>query len=267
MGDRVMIEQLIGILVANAADAAKQNRALALNAGFCELTHADLAQHPLGRAGEFICFSCQDAGEGIPASVMPHLFEPFFTTRAARSRIGMGLAVAGGIVESHQGWIEVDSRVDQGTEVRVYFPRTASPAKVATPSKTAGSGAREETILLVEDDDLLRETTVAVLKHAGYRVLQAESGESARETWQWHADRVGLLLTDIVLPNGISGLELAAEFRADSPALKVICTSGFSHEIMNRMDDLPAGFQYLPKPCLPPEMLKAVRNLLDDISV
>lgn len=263
-GDRNMLALVVSSLVANAAEASRITRSVQLASSTEELADHDLDGHPSRRAGTFVCLTCRDAGEGIPASVLPHVFEPFFTTRAAKAHIGLGLAVVQGIVTSHDGWIELDSRPDQGTAVRIYFPSIAPPAEELRPTPSApATGQPNETILLVEDDDLLRETTVAVLKHAGYRVLQAESAESARETWHWHADRIRLLLTDIVLPGTSSGLDLAAEFRGESPELRVICTSGFSHEIMTKLGDLPPGFRYVPKPCLPPELLKAVREMLD----
>lgn len=262
-GDREMLEQVVAVMVANAVDAAKLDRAFVLTTKVVELTAADVAQHPARQEGSFVQLSCQDAGEGIPPSALPHIFEPFFTTRAAKARLGLGLSVAYGIVESHHGWIEVDSQLDRGSQFCIYLPKVAAPVAVAA---AVTPGQPREIIMLVEDDELLRETTVAVLKQAGYRVLQAESAETARETWQWHADRITLLLTDVVLPKGASGLELAAEFHAENPALKVICTSGFSHEIMSRLGDLPAGFCYLPKPCLPPKMLKVVRALLDGVT-
>lgn len=263
-GDRDMLAQVVASLAANAAEASRQERPVLLSTAEEVFADDDLEAHPSRRAGRYICLTCRDEGEGIAASVSAHAFEPFFTTRAAKSHIGLGLAVVHGIVTSHDGWIELDSQPDQGTSVRVYFPGIEVPTdELRSPSAAPSAARPSETILLVEDDDLLRETTVEVLKHAGYRVLQAESAESARETWQWHSDRVTLLLTDVVLPGGASGLDLAAEFRGESPDLRVICTSGFSHEIMTKLGDLPRGFRYLPKPCLPPEMLKAVREMLD----
>lgn len=263
-GDRDMLALVVSSLVANAAEASRVARSVRLTTSGVVLSDSDLDRHPSRRTGRFVCLACQDSGEGIAASARSHVFEPFFTTRAAKAHIGLGLAVVQGIVTSHDGWIELDSQPDQGTEVRIYFPAIDPPVEpVRPPPPVRSTGQPSETILLVEDDDLLRETTVAVLNHAGYRVLQADSSESARETWQWHADRIRLLLTDIVLPGTTSGLDLAAEFRSESPQLRVICTSGFSHEIMRKLGDLPPGFRYLPKPCLPPKMLQAVREILD----
>jgi two-component system, cell cycle sensor histidine kinase and response regulator CckA len=262
-GDHEMVRQVVAGLVANAAEASREMRTVILSTAEVEFTEGDAELQPSRRPGKFIRLTCRDSGEGMAASVLPHVFEPFFTTRAAKSHMGLGLSVIQGIVFSHDGWIEVDSQPGRGTEVRVFFPRGVAPEQADAVPPAAVPGRPRETILLVEDDDLLRETMAAVLNHAGYRVLQAESAESAWETWQWHADRITLLLTDVVLPQGSSGLDLAVEFRAESPHLRVICTSGFSHEIMQKLGDLPPGFRYLPKPCLPPQMLKAVRELLD----
>ena len=115
----------------------------------------------------------------------------------------------------------------------------------------------------MEDDEPVRETTVALLKNFGYRVLQAGTGAEALEAWRWHSSRIGLLLTDVVLPDGMSGLELAERLHAEKATLKVICTSGFSREMMARMPQLPAGTLFLQKPCPPQALAKAVRTMLD----
>ena len=257
-----MLEQLLAILVANARDAMPRGGGLDVGAHELTLTAEDIEGQSGQRAGDFLCLKIRDQGKGIPEAVLPHICEPFFTTHAADERSGLGLAVALGIVRMHQGWIEFVSKPGQGTEVRVYLPSRRG-ATIEKMPESAPPFSGEETILLVEDDDLLRETTAAVLKQAGYRVLQAEDGSSAEETWHWHAERIVLVVTDVVLPHGVSGLQLAEKFQAERPELKVICTSGFSHEMMGRLNSPKPGMVFLAKPVHPPLLLKTLRSLVD----
>jgi len=260
--DRELLAALVSSLLANAVDALPGAGEVHVAASVVvpgELS--TVAAEQMG-SDPCVCLHVSDTGEGIPPSIQAKVFEPFFTTRSVKSRLGLGLAVVSGIVDSHRGWIGLDSRPGRGTSVDVLLPMVELPAPAAAASLASQPPLEAKTILLVEDDTLLRETTAEVFRMAGCRVLQAESADQARETWKWHADRIHLLFTDVVLPGGVSGLDIAAEFFADNPALKVICTSGFSHEIMQRLGDLPEGWMYLPKPCLPPQMLKAVNELL-----
>ncbi|MDI1336568.1 MAG: ATP-binding protein [Lacunisphaera sp.] len=260
--DAMMLEHLLSNLVANARDAMPGGGRLRLATSPMRITAADASRHPSGHAGDYLCLDVSDEGAGIAPEVLPHIFEPFFTTRPVGQGSGLGLAVAFGIVEMHGGWLEVDSAPGAGTRMRVFLPAAHAGATV-TPAAEPVAFRGHETILLVEDDDLVRDTTAAVLKLSGYRVLQAESGAAALEVWQWHATRIALLLTDVVLPDGLSGLELATQLRTQQPGLKVICTSGFSREMMARLGRPPEGVVFLPKPCPPPALLKALRTLLE----
>ena len=266
-GDSELLIQMISSLAANAVDAIHGRGKLVISTSIVAPSELPDKQQPGGERTDCVCLQVSDTGEGIPRAVLPHIFVPFFTTRAVKARLGLGLSVVKGIVDSHGGFVEVHSQPQGGTTVEILLPLVEAKGEAPTEPSMPSAPVPHETILLVEDDDLLRETTAEVMCRAGYRVLQTDSGESARETWQWHADRVQLLFTDVVLPRGESGLDIAADFYADNPALKIICTSGFSHEIMQRLGDLPKGWMYLPKPCLPPAMLKTIRSILDQPAV
>jgi CheY-like chemotaxis protein len=262
--DPMMLEQLLAVLVANARDAMPGGGGLELEVNEVTFTPEQTNGHSGMRSGDFLCLSVRDEGTGIAESVLPRICEPFFTTHGAEQRTGLGLAVALGIVRMHQGWIEFISKSGQGTEVRVYLPSRQGISGAQSPVSSSASPFRgEETILLIEDDDLLRETTAAVLKQSGYRVLQAEDGAAAEETWHWHAERIVLVVSDVVLPHGVSGIQLVEKFHAERPDLKVICTSGFSHEMMGRLSTPQPGMVFLAKPVHPPVLLKTMRNLLD----
>jgi len=225
---------------------------------------ADTEKIPGGRAGNFVVLSVADTGGGIAPEILPRIFEPFFTTRPAGRSTGLGLAAISSIVQLHQGWIAVESKVGAGSELKVFLPAAPSDACVeaTTPGGTKPDGGREA-ILFVEDDPAVREFTVAVLQQYGYRVLQAANATEALEVWKWHGLRIALLLTDMVLEDHTTGLDLAKILRAERPLLAVICMSGHGREIMGRNAELPPGFEFLQKPCRPQALARAVRALLD----
>ncbi|HWF19933.1 MAG TPA: response regulator, partial [Verrucomicrobiae bacterium] len=225
-----------------------------------------LGQHPEGRAGEFVRVSVIDTGSGIDAMVLPHIFEPFFTTKAVGKGTGLGLATVYGIIKQHQGWIEVESKVGIGTTLHVYVPFL----KIATGAKPGDAKIEEplrggtETILIVEDEPPVRDLVCKILKSAGYEVLQANNGPEALDVWREHKDKIELLLTDIVMPDGMTGRDLAEKLQAEKPSLKAIFTSGYSSDIVGKDFIIQDGVNFLQKPYMPQKLTRAVRKCLDD---
>src|SRR5262249_41836044 len=151
-----------------------------------------------------------DNGGGIEPAVFPHIFEPFFTTKATRRGTGLGLATVYGIVKQHAGWIEVESRLRQGTTFHVYLPASDETRPVKNETAIIDALPRgTETILVVEDEHPVRELVKSILMSAGYRVLEAPTGKEAMKVWQRHHDAIDLLLTDVVMPDGMTGRDLA----------------------------------------------------------
>lgn len=264
--DGMMIEQLLAILVANARDADDEGGRIEIRTRGAAISQEEAIRNPRARCGNFIRLTIADRGRGIAPQDLPQVFDPFFTTRPVGKGTGLGLSVALGIVNLHGGWMEVESVLNSGTQVSVYFPAAPIGMERINSTKPVSLNGRE-TILLVEDDNLVRETTAAWLKNSGYRVLQADAGQSALEVWKWHSPRIALLLTDVVLPDGVSGIELARKFREERPELRVICTSGFSREMMAQLAHPPDGTFFLQKPSPPAAVLKALRTLLDTPSL
>ncbi len=209
-----MIEQVLVNLVVNARDAMPQGGRLQIQTE--KLTLAGCSQdHPEARAGEFVCLSVTDTGTGIAAEHLPHLFEPFFTTKEVGKGTGLGLATVHGIVKQHQGWIEVASQFQAGCAFRIFLPvycGQSVPENVIASEAALRGGS--ENILLVEDDEAVRTLTSHVLEKFGYRVQVAASGREAVELWQNSISEFKLLLSDIIMPHGISGIELAEKFCA-----------------------------------------------------
>jgi CheY-like chemotaxis protein len=262
--DAGMMEQILMNLALNAREAMPRGGRLIIATEAVTITEAEAKLNPASRPGSFVCLKITDTGCGIAPEVLPRIFEPFFTTKGAGKSTGLGLAMALGIVQQHTGWLVVESAVNAGATFKIFLPAVPTGI-VAEPVIRFGeriSGGRE-VILLVEDEVSVREVTVAMLQKDGYRVLQAGSAEEALETWKWHAPRIELLLTDMVLPGHITGPELAERFRAEKPTLKVICLSGYGREDTARFPTLPAGSHFLRKPCRSRVLAKAVRAMLD----
>lgn len=262
--DACMVEQIAMNLAVNARDAMPRGGRLIVRTEVVDFTQANVKHYPQGRVGRFICLSVGDSGCGIAPEILPRIYEPFFTTKEIGKGTGLGLATVFGIVKEHSGWIAVESSVGIGTTFKVFLPVALDQATVSAGALSEGkiSGGKE-TILLVEDEGSVREFAVAVLQKYGYRVLQAASGVEALETWKWHALRIDLLLTDMVMPDNMTGLELAEKLRAEKPGLKVICTSGYSSGMMGLFSALPTGSRFLHKPYQLRTLAKTVRETLD----
>jgi CheY-like chemotaxis protein len=197
---------------------------------------------------------------------MRHIFEPFFTTKDVGKGTGLGLATAYGIVKQHSGWIEVSSEVGRGSSFRIYLPASQNQdsPNPPEPAKSAATGlGGGETLLVVEDEKPLREMIVKMLGAAGYRVHAAASGVFARKVWRQHRDEIDLLLTDIVMPGGVSGIELARALTAEKPALCVIFASGYSAATVGKDCVLQEGVNFLQKPYLPQDLARAIRECLN----
>jgi CheY-like chemotaxis protein len=194
---------------------------------------------------------------------LQRIFEPFFTTKEAGKGTGLGLATVHGIAAQHKGWVEVESAVGRGTTFRVYLP-ASTKAVVAPMEREAAAVPRgKETLLVVEDDASVRERVVQTLRVLGYRVIAAANGQEAMTLWREHGRQVDLLLTDMVMPEGMTGLELAERVRLENPGLRVILSSGYSAEITQADQLATRGILYLPKPYEVAQLAADVRRCLD----
>jgi CheY-like chemotaxis protein len=217
-----------------------------------------------GRAGHWIRIAVTDTGTGIAAEHLSHIFEPFFTTKDVGKGTGLGLATAYGILQQHGGWLEVESEEGRGTQFRVFLPSHGATATVAAPADVAAAPDRgDETILLVEDEDGVRALIARVLASRGYTVLQARSGPQALALWSAAKDRIDLVITDIVMPGGMNGMELAAALREEATDLPVVYISGYPARL--NPDDLAADARdvYVTKPFSASNLAAAVRRMLD----
>ena len=263
LGDAGMIGQILLNLAVNARDAMPQGGRLILATDLVDVDPAHIQRQPSARVGCFVRLSVQDTGSGIAPVVLPHIFEPFFTTKDVGKGTGLGLATAYGIAQQHSGWIEVESASNAGTSFHVFIPALDPSPSISTappdrPSVARGTGI----ILVVEDDAGVRALAKLCLERIGYVVLEAADGNEALEIWRTRSGEVDLVLTDLVMPGGISGRELAGRLRAERSNLKIIFTSGYSTD-MPDPEEWDAGALFLPKPYEMQALAKTVRDCLD----
>jgi len=255
-----MLEQVVMNLCINSRDAMPNGGALALGTTLVKLEDASVRLHPDARPGSFVCLSVTDGGCGMDDTVMEKIFDPFFTTKEAGKGTGLGLATVYGIVKQHQGWIEVESAVGQGSSFRVYLPATSPLGAFGIPGDDEEIKGGSETILLVEDELFLRRLTALCLRKLGYAVLEADNGVEALKVWEEHRQKIALLFTDMVMPGNMTGLDLAMRLRKEKETLKIISSSGYNTD----MEGPPlTGITYLPKPYAPAVLARVVRCCLD----
>ena len=251
-------------LVVNARDAMPKGGKISITTTAVDFDKTQSTAHSDRRPGHFVCLTVSDTGCGMDAEMLKRIFEPFFSTKEPGKGTGLGLATVHGIVAQHQGWVEVDSEVGAGTTFRVYLPAAVKPVVEATPQAPVASIQRgTETILLVEDEFKVRQLIGQTLRVLGYRVYEAANGQEAVILWQRHGPEIDLLLTDMVMPEGMTGLELTEQLRVLKPGLKAIISSGYSTEITQLGQLNKAGIVYLPKPYQAKVLAEVVRTCLD----
>jgi signal transduction histidine kinase/CheY-like chemotaxis protein len=261
--DRGQIEQVIMNLAVNARDAMPQGGRLIVETANIDLDDEYVRRHVGARPGPHVMLAVSDTGTGIPHEIRSQIFEPFFTTKEQGKGTGLGLATVYGIVKQSGGYIEVDSEPGQGTTFRVYLPRLdAEPAPVDRSARPAAAAGGTETILLVEDEEGVRELARDILRASGYTVLEARNGPEALLLCERHQGPLDMLLTDVVMPR-MSGRELAERLAPLRPDLSVLYMSGYTDDAVIRHSVLGAGTAFLQKPFTPAALVLRVRETLD----
>jgi PAS domain S-box-containing protein len=263
--DAGMMDQVLMNLAVNARDAMPRGGKLIIETAVVEFDEVAAAQSTQARTGAFVCLTVSDTGCGIPAEILPKIFDPFFTTKDVGKGTGLGLSTVSGILQQHQGWINVYSEVGHGTTLKIYLPRLARTADIRIAQKillTNPTG--NETILLVEDEPALRRMVKKTLSLLGYQVLEAPTGTKALEVWRENRAEISLLLTDLMMPDGMSGIDLAQNLLHENPQLKVIFMSGYSDELAGRSLPMQEGANFLSKPFAAQQLAQTLRASLDN---
>jgi two-component system cell cycle sensor histidine kinase/response regulator CckA len=260
--DPGQIEQVIVNLALNARDAMTQGGILTIETANHSLDGARADANPDVPPGSYVVVSVHDSGDGIPDDVLPHVFEPFYTTKARGVGTGLGLSSSFGIIKQSGGHITLHTERGRGTTVRCYFPRVNVEATPRVAARLSPPPRGSETVLVVEDNPLVRKIAVRVLALSGYRVLESEDGEQALEVAAGCKTPIDLLLTDVVMPK-VGGPELAERLKQIRPGMRVLYTSGYTEAGIVHEGTLDAGLSFLAKPYLPDDLVRRVREVLD----
>lgn len=261
--DPSQISQLLMNLALNARDAMPESGKLTFRTASVELGDRKRWSLPPSASGRFALLVVEDTGQGFSEEAKDHLFEPFFTSKALGQGTGLGLATCYGIVKQNGGHISVDSKPGELTTFSIYLPEVDAQVDAKLPARAHGSvRSGNETVLLVEDDDLVRYLAVAGLSSSGYRLIEAAHGADALRATEEHAGPIHLLITDIIMPN-MGGVELARRFRELRPEAAVIFMSGYADGALN---EVGADVAVLQKPFTNDTLLARVREALDALA-
>jgi CheY-like chemotaxis protein len=264
--DPGQIEQVVMNLATNARDAMPSGGTLTLETRNVQLDETYVHAGNLMRPGEYVLLEVTDTGSGIPPEHLPHIFEPFYTSKEQGKGTGLGLATVYGIVKQSGGYIWVYSERNLGTTFKIYFPRVRSKAdgeagKTVLPAESEIRGS--ETLLVVEDEGAVRRAACDFLKRNGYHVLEAGSGKEALEVIRRHQGPVHMMVTDVVLP-AMSGAQLADFLVAEHPEMKILFVSGYAEKIIAADGPLHVRAGFLQKPFSLRELAVKVRETLRD---
>jgi PAS domain S-box-containing protein len=257
--DSDRLGQALVTLVLNSRDAMSSGGQLLIQTEAVAFGETSSESDPEVRAGAFVCLSVSDTGIGIPSEIRPHLFEPYFRTKEAGKGTGLALSTVYGIMKQLKGWVRVTSDVNQGTTFRLFLPLAPDQERAQSGDvNDAGTENNHETILLVDDDPGVLDLVKAILQSHGYQVLSARSGLAALKLWNEYGTKVDLLLTDLVMSDGLSGLDLLGQLRQDRPELRAIIMSGYASPELS----LSKHTAFIQKPYRPASLLKAVHDSL-----
>ncbi len=266
--DPLQIEQALINLATNARDAMRKEGVLTIETGREKIDKNFIHSHGYGEPGEYALISVSDTGTGMDEKTREKVFEPFFTTKEVGKGTGLGLAIVYGIVKQHNGYITVYSEVGKGTTFKIYIPMTRPGVGEAVPVETvnyppsAAPATGTETVLVAEDDKIVRKLSKDLLETFGYTVIEAANGEEAVQKYMENKDIIKLLILDVIMPKK-NGKEAYEEIKRIAPDVRVIFMSGYTADIMHTKGIIENGMVFVSKPISPTDFIKKVREVLD----
>jgi CheY-like chemotaxis protein len=268
LADENQLENALLNLAVNARDAMPNGGKLTIEAANVALDDAYAATEQDVRAGQYVMIAVSDTGSGMAPDILSKVFEPFFTTKDIGQGTGLGLSMVFGFVKQSGGHVKIYSEIGDGTTVKIYLPRhlaTEDASETAVEAQRVLGGSASETILVVEDEADVRRLAVETLLELGYRVLEAEDGHVALRLLE-REPAVRLLFTDVGLPGGLNGRQLADRARERRPDLKVLFTTGYARNAIVHHGRLDPGVELIGKPFQIASLAVKVRELLDDVA-
>ena len=262
LADSGQLEQVLVNLATNARDAMPEGGCLTIRTETGVLDHEFIKMHGYGKPGSYALISVADTGTGMDGKTKERIFEPFFTTKEVGKGTGLGLSIVYGIVKQHNGYITCYSEPGKGTAFKIYLPAIDRKVSSTEDSVSFPSSGGTETILLAEDDAVVRALMKEVLEQSGYTVIEAADGEDAIGVFARNRDRVRLLILDVIMPKK-NGKEAYEEIRKNCPDVKVIFSSGYTADILYKKRVLDGEFKLISKPVSPTDLLRQVRETLD----
>jgi CheY-like chemotaxis protein len=259
--DPNQVGQVILNLAVNARDAMPGGGVLHLETSNVDLDNAYTQEHPPVQPGRYVMLAVSDTGTGIDKSILPRIFDPFFTTKEVGKGTGLGLSIVYGIVKQSGGYIWVYSEPGHGTTFKLYFPAISAALESPVARSEGPSESGGQTVLIVEDEAIIRSNVRECLQQLGYQVLEAENGEAALQICDGLLAKIDLVLTDLVMP-GMGGHELAGELAQRHPAVRMLFMSGYTEDSAARRDILLQGSAFLQKPFSVADLSSAVHQAL-----
>lgn len=256
------IEQVLLNLATNARDAMPHGGVLIISTEHVQIDSSFIQANSYGEVGDYVVLSVADTGVGIDEKTTEHIFEPFFTTKEVGKGTGLGLSMVYGIIKQHNGFINVYSRPGEGATFKIYLPLMLTKEEIFEKVELTPVPSGNETILLAEDDQVLRKVSKIYLENYGYKVLEAINGEDALRVFSENSAGIKLIVTDMIMPK-LHGNEVYEKARMIRPDIKYLFMSGYTNDIIQKRDVCKEGVNFISKPFRPYDLLKKVREVLD----